>query len=76
MRISSCNSMAVQVTKNFQDVILELESPLLMMTSQVKSISKRANLYKLTPKHQFVKFILREEMEVMVLLLLITLHLN
>jgi hypothetical protein len=77
MRISTCNStvkIKTVLMKSLEERILELESLLLMMISQVKSISKRPKLFKLMLKPKSVKLKLREEMEVMVLLLLITLH--
>jgi hypothetical protein len=77
MRISTCNStvkIKTVLMKSLEERILELESLLLMMISQVKSISKRLKLFKLMLKPKSVKLKLREEMEVMVLLLLITLH--
>jgi hypothetical protein len=49
---------------------LKLESQLLMMISQDKSISKRPRMFKLMLVKNLLPLSLREEMEVMELLLL------
>jgi len=51
---------------NFKDKILELESQLLMMTSQDKSVLKKQNLSRPLPQKKMLLLLLTERMEVMV----------
>jgi hypothetical protein len=51
---------------NFKDKILELESQLLMMTSQDKSALKKQNLSRPLPQKKMLLLLLTERMEVMV----------
>lgn len=71
MRTFSCNSMMLKQEMNQMEKTLKQELPLLMMISQVPFTSKRARMFKLMQVKIKLLFILRERMEVMVLLLLI-----
>jgi hypothetical protein len=52
MRISSSNSTMLRIMKNSMEKIPKLELPLLMMTSQELSTSKRPRTSKLMPTNQ------------------------
>jgi hypothetical protein len=69
MRISSCNSTTLTLEMSLREKTPRPESPLLMMTSQVLSTSRKARMFKLMLLKTPSMSSLKEETVVMVLLL-------
>ena len=65
MKISIANFMTHTLLRSLRDKILELESLLLMMTSQVKFASRKPSKLRPLPQTKLLKSLLLERMDQM-----------